>query len=188
LEKIMQVFQVLDRTVIDVQAIADWTAVRKDAVRSFPGSVADGFQDADCTTALQVGAISGRSAGRVVRVATCVAKGIEVTAISAYRASAQHWADHGADYRAVVQFAWALWLLQAREVMGCDTSEEMATAVALLPEVVAIQGRVQGVVREISVSTWSDFRDWVLATRVVRQAIAKYEAMRIAFWLVAVAK
>ena len=88
----------------------------------------------------------------------------------------------------MVQFAWALWLIQAREVMGCDTSEEMATAVVLLPEVVAIQERVQGVVRAIAVSKWSEFRGWVLATRAVRQAIAKYEATRIAFWLVAIAK
>lgn len=174
----MQVFQVLDRTVIDVKAIADWVDVRKDAVLSFPGSVADGFQDADCSTALQVGAIAGRSAARAMHVATCVAKGVakgvEVTAIAAYRASAQHWSSHGADYRAVVRFAWAL--------------EEMAAAVVLLPEVVAIQGRVQEVVREIAVSNWSEFRDWVLATRMVRQAIVKYEATRIAFWLVAIAK
>lgn len=99
----MQVFKVLDRTVIDVKAIADWVDVRKDAVLSFPGSVADGFQDADCSTALQVGAIAGRSAARAMHVATCVAKGVakgvEVTAIAAYRASAQHWSSHGADYR-----------------------------------------------------------------------------------------
>lgn len=184
----MQLFQVLDRTVIDVKEIADWTAVRKDAARAFPGSVVDGFQDADCATALQVGAIAGRSAARAMHVSICIAKGIEVTVNFAYRASAKHWADHGADYRAVVQFAWALWLIQAREVMGCDTSEEMAAAVVLLPEVVVIQGRVQGVVRAIAASTWSECRDWVLSTRVVRQAISKYEAMRIAFWLVAIAK
>lgn len=195
----MQVFQVLDGLMVDVPAIAAWTGARKAAVLGFPGSVADGFQSADYTTARQVGAIAGRSAGRAAWVATCIAKGVQVSAIAAYRLSVQYWAEHGAEYRAVAQFVWALWMLQAREVMGCDTSEESALAVSLLPEVVAIQGRLQSAVQAISHSRWVELRDWVLSvvellrgltvsSRPAQRAIAKYEAMRLAFWLVSVAK
>jgi hypothetical protein len=91
----------------------------------------------------------GRIAAKGAFVARCVAVGAQVS----WRLASAHWAEYGAEYRAVAQFLVALWLLQARDALG-DVPATEFEVLGECAELPAVKARVQGVATRGTVWVW----------------------------------